>query len=477
MQNNKKFTRNVLLITFTNLIRFLANAAATLIVPLLLDKANYGYYKTFTLYLTYFGIFNLGLIDGIYLKFGGVDYQDLDKSKFRAYTRFLLYLELIVSIIIFLVSFLSIKGDTKYVFMFLGINMLSVQFTTYFQRISQITTRFSKQAIFDLLYSVCILIIVGILYITHTTSFKIYLSLVVVMNYLILIWYIANYMDIIKGPHEKIRDVKSDLLKLIRLGMPLMIANLAGEFILNMDRQVVNIFFTKEEYAVYAYAYNILSVANIFISAISLVLYPFLRKMDLENLKKNYSDANALILIVVYCCLTAYFPLVKVIEWLLSSYMDSIPILRIIFPIIVFTSSITVIKHNYYKALDKNHVYFYKSLFMLVLSLGANLAAYFIFGTMESISIASIITMMIWYIDTEIYFIKHYRVHFLKNFLYLIIMLAGYYLTVYLIPNIYLGCGIYILLVVLVSFICYKPLIVNVIKGVLTKQNKAKEAD
>ena len=56
-------------------------------------------------------------------------------------------------------------------------------------------------------------------------------------------------------------------------------------------------------------------------------------------------------------------------------------------------------------------------------------------------------------------------------------MLAGYYLTVYLIPNIYLGCGIYILLVVLVSFICYKPLIVNAIKGVLTKQNKAKEAD
>lgn len=477
MHSNKKFTRYVILITFTNLIRFLANAAATLIVPLLLDKENYGFYKTFTLYLTYFGIFNLGLIDGIYLKFGGVDYQDLDKTKFRTYTRFLFYLELLASIVIFLVSFLLIKGDTKYVFMFLGINMLSVQFTTYFQRISQITTRFAKQAVFDLLYSVCILIIVGILYLTKSTSYKVYLSLVIGMNYLILIWYVANYMDIIKGSHEKISNTKSDILKIIKLGMPLMIANLAGELILNMDRQVVNIFFTKEEYAIYAYAYNILSVVNIFISAISLVIYPYLRKMNLENLKKNYSDANSLILIIVYSCLASYFFLVKIIELVLSSYIDSIPILRIIFPIIVFTSSITVIKHNYYKALDKNHIYFYKSLMMLVLSLLANLIAYFVYKTVIAISIASIITMMIWYIDTEIYFIKNYKVHYIKNLIYLIGMLLGYYLTVYLISNIYIGFLVYFLLVIFVSMICYRPLIINVLKNVLSKQKSTKEAE
>ena len=147
MESNKKFTHSVLLITCTNLIRFMANIAVTLIIPNILGKSDYGNYKTYTLYITYLVIFNFGLIEGIYLKYGGQDYDNLNKEKFRTYTRFLFVLEVIISLIVFFICNLFLEGDIKIVLTFLSLNILSVEFTTYFQRISQVTSKFSKQGI------------------------------------------------------------------------------------------------------------------------------------------------------------------------------------------------------------------------------------------------------------------------------------------------------------------------------------------
>lgn len=463
---NKGFARNVMLITCSNLIRFLANVVMTLLVPAILGTENYGFYKTFTLYLTYFGIFNLGFIDGIYLKFGGVDYESLDKSKFRMYTRFLFILELIVTILIFIFAVSALDGGEAIVFVFLALNMIAVQFTTYFQQISQITSRFSKQAIYDIIYSVVTLIIVGIIFFTGSSSYALFLSLIVGGNYLLLIWYIANYISLIKGENVKIKNSFSEIIKLMQIGIPLMISNLASQFILNMDRQIVSIFYSESEYGIYAFAYQILNVINIFISAISLVLYPLLKKQGEENLKKSYSDSNSFILILVYVCLTGVFPLVLIIQNLsfLSDYMASIPIVKIVFPVVAFTACISVIKHNYYKSLDKNNVYFIKSLVMLVISIVSNLVAYFCFKSMKAISVASIISMIIWYLDTELYMVKKYKVKFVKNLIYLLLMLGVYYLCMYLIPNLWIGMCIYGLIVLIVSFVLYKELIINLIK-------------
>lgn len=472
MESNKKFTHSVLLITCTNLIRFMANIAVTLIIPNILGKSDYGNYKTYTLYITYLVIFNFGLIEGIYLKYGGQDYDNLNKEKFRTYTRFLFVLEVIISLIVFFICNLFLEGDIKIVLTFLSLNILSVEFTTYFQRISQVTSKFSKQGIFDLFYSLSILIIVGIVYFFHISSYKIYLTMITIMNYLILIWYIVNYWNIVKGKATGFKNEKNEILKLMSLGIPLMLANFASEFILNMDRQVVNIFFSKEDYATYAFSYNFLNVINVLIQAISLVLYPFLKKMDINNIKKNYSNSNSMMLIIVYFCLIAYFPLTKIINWLLPTYVDSIKILKIIFPISVFTSSITVIKHNYYKVLEKNNIYFVKTIIMLVISLIANFVSYFIFKTMESISIASIITMFLWYIDTEIYLIKHYKIYYLKNLVYLCLMLLIYYICVCIFSNIYMGFFIYGLLFFLISYILFPNLIKESLKKIFTIHKK-----
>ena len=83
MEEGKRFTKNILIVTISNIIRLVAGMAIGLVIPKFLSIEDYGYYKTYTLYMTYIGLFSLGLIDGIYLKYGGMDYNELDRNKFR----------------------------------------------------------------------------------------------------------------------------------------------------------------------------------------------------------------------------------------------------------------------------------------------------------------------------------------------------------------------------------------------------------
>ena len=212
------------------------------------------------------------------------------------------------------------------------------------------------------------------------------------------------------------------------LGFPLMIANLSSALILSIDRQFVNVLFDTDTYAVYAFAYNMLALITTALSAISTVLYPMMKRSDENELKANYSKLIEIVLIVVFSCLLVYFPLCWFVNWFLPKYSESLVIFRIILPGLAISSATTIIMHNYYKTFGKNVQFFIKSLMILILSGVANYIAYSIFKTTISISIASIIVMAIWYFVIEEYFIRAFKIKWIKNVLYLVIMAVGFYL-------------------------------------------------
>ena len=113
---DKKFLKNVSLVVLSNGVKLLASLLNIFILPLIFDFEGYGFYKLFILYVSYIGLFHFGFIDGIYLKFGGVSYESLDKKKFKSYTRFLLYLQFLVTLIIFLYGLLFESGTVKPLF-------------------------------------------------------------------------------------------------------------------------------------------------------------------------------------------------------------------------------------------------------------------------------------------------------------------------------------------------------------------------
>ena len=114
--------------------------------------------------------------------------------------------------------------------------------------------------------------------------------------------------------------------------------------------------------------------------------------------------------------------------------------------------------HNYYKTLGDNFKYFKKSLLILLHSALANAVAYVVFRSTVAISIASIFTMVIWYLYIEQYFVVHYQYLRYKNFLYLIFLMAAFY-VITAIPNWIVSGIIYLGVYILITFICQRKVI------------------
>lgn len=431
--NTKKTVLNVLKVSASNVLKMLAGVLVGFLLPKVIGLTDYGYYKVFTLYATYVGLFHFGFSDGIFLKYGGKNYDDLERPSFRLFTTFLISLEFVLSALAGVVALLFLKGESRFIFSCLAVYLLSANITGYYQIISQITSRFNELSLRTILQSVLTCVSIAALWLFYKIegsliSYRVYTVVFISINLVLTIWYIITYREITFGKKQAFSEGKKELRSFFFMGFPLLFSNLCSTFILAIDRQFVSILFNLDTYAVYAFAYNMLALITTALTAISTVLYPTLKRTDKETLKNNYPLLISVILIVVFLCLLVYFPLKRFIPWFLPKYTDSLPIFRVILPGLAISSAVTIVMHNYYKTDGKELSFFLKSIIILVLSGIANFVAYLVFGSTISISIASTIVMLVWYILIEEYFIRTYKIEWVKNFVYMLIMAAVFYL-------------------------------------------------
>ncbi len=443
-----KFIQNFIVVLISNGLTILSGILVGFIIPKIMGVTDYGYYKTFTLYSSYIGLFHFGFIDGIYLYFAGREYKDLDKAKFKTYTRFLFMIELGVTIFVSLLALCFICTGSMLIFLFVALNVLATNITTYFEFISQITMRFKQLSIRSIIKcSATALSIVALFllykYSNYVVNYQIYIAIVLGINYILAIWYMITYRELVFGKANPLKEEWPAIRQFFKVGVPLLLANLIAQLVFVIDQQFVNLLFSKEDYATYAFAYNMVNLITVATGAVSTVLYPTLKRMNPETIKNHYARINSYLMIFVFFCLVIYYPLDLFVRYFLKDYISSLNIFRIILPGLAISSSISVIKYNCYKTFGKVNNYFFKSLAVLILSIIANLIAYFLFKSMQAISIVSLGVLLIWYILVESYFIKEYKVSWLRNFFYLIVMIAAFY-GISFIPNVYVACGVYV---------------------------------
>ena len=419
MQNDGT-VKKIGFVAFSNIVKLISSILVAFIIPNLLGLTDYGYYKVFILYLTYVGLFHFGFIDGIYLKYGGVDYNKLNKQKFRSYFSFLSKLEFIISIVGVIATLLLIKDEKRFIFSLLFLNLLATNLTTYYQFISQITSRFKEYSLRIIILSFTNILIVGYMYLFDITDYKVYVSLIVIFNFMLLFWYVYTYREITFGSKEPIKTNKKEINSFFKNGIPLLLANLAATVVITLDKQVVEIFFPVEVFGVYSFAYSMLSMITVVVSAVGVVLYPTLKRTNISNIASNYTFLNRLIIIIVLIGIVGYFPLMWIIPSFLPNYADSLVIFRVALPGLVMTSAISAIKHNFFKITDQNIKFFFISLIAITLNLGLNLTAYFAYGTTVSIAISSIIGISLWYFMTELFMVKKHQIEWKINSLILI---------------------------------------------------------
>ncbi len=412
-------------ILISKIIVILLGLLTGFLIPAALTTDDYGYYSLFGLYISYLGIFHFGFIDGLYLKYGNLDLDLLPVKQYRFFTRYLIAKQILFSIIsIFVIYFFTNNDDkTQFVLIFAAINILAVNLQSFFKFTSQGVRNVRYTAVTTILQRI-IMTIFALCTLFVSVNLTTAVFVLTFSNYIIFIIGVWKHRFLIFGESEK-----GNFSDIYKLGVPLLIANYIAVFIATSDKIFINIFYTedsKETLAFYSFALSLLVLTNAVVDSIYQILYPNISRLSEDRKKDSYKILSISLVIVTTFGLSGYFALDFLIPLILPKYLESLDFLVIIFPLLIFSTDVNVVKRSYIYA-DKNQ----KSSLLInviVLSIGVLLNLYIATRGMNVIFIvySTLICHALWTFILEVFFSRNGYDIYIQKYLHIIVSLVLY---------------------------------------------------
>ncbi|MFT9373792.1 oligosaccharide flippase family protein [Liquorilactobacillus hordei] len=452
-----KFLKDIISVAISNGIILLSGALITIVVPSFTGVSEYGKFKLFSLYVSYTGLLHFGFVDGILLKHSGKSYESIDKKIFRVNSKFFIVFQLCTSSLLFIFLNLFLHKNGFFLNFVISLDALLINFTTYFQFISQATMNFKRISLRNIIQSFLRIAAVILLIFCLSNNFitkllaNYLIGCWVFIDMLLMIWYLYSYRDIVIGASNNFKSSVTYIIDYFKIGIPLTFSYQISTLIYNLDNQFVAAYFNLKVYGIYSFAYSLMTLINTIITAIAIVLLPNLKKMDEATLIRKYNFYMSTIAVLVFGGMIVYFPLKIFISTYLDRYIGSFAFLRIIFPGLALSSCINTIMFVYYQVLGKINIFFKTSIKMFAISIVINFVAVTVFHTPQSISVVSIIILAGWYIETERYFVDKYKINWKSNYIYIILMMICFYLTTSIVNNL-LGLVVYTVVYVILGY-------------------------
>jgi O-antigen/teichoic acid export membrane protein len=162
MKIKSENTKNALMVISSNLLTIVIALFTGFIIPIKISVADYAYYHVYCLYIAYAGFFHLGLVNGIYLKYGHLDENQLPVNRFRRYGNIMVVLQMAFVVILAVLLFVFQPADSNntlaYAFIILNIPLTNIKW--FYSSMNQFTKRFVIDSMVTYLQNVLTLVMV-----------------------------------------------------------------------------------------------------------------------------------------------------------------------------------------------------------------------------------------------------------------------------------------------------------------------------
>ena len=336
-----------------NIINLLIRTIYILILPKLIGMADFGYWQLYLLYTSFIHFCHLGLVDGVYLKNGGLLYQELNKEKLRSQFIILFCIALCFALVINCCSLLLSDDNNKsYLLFIVSIDIVLMLPRTLLSVVFQTTGKIKEFSISLMSEAICFCIIVIIFLLVGVRDFKI-LVLGDVIARIISLCVSSCYAKEIVSFIKLKRNDFLEAIDNIKIGIFLLLSNMAGMLSLAIVRLVVENVWGIITFSKVSLAFSMTNVAMSGISAASVVLFPLLKRLNNNNFAKLYFELNNVIIFFLLFLLIFYYPCVKILNLWLFNYSESFRYVALIAPVCLYDGLTVLILNNYLKAIRK----------------------------------------------------------------------------------------------------------------------------
>lgn len=398
-----------------------------------------------------------GMSDGIHLKYAGMEYFALDKKKFRSYFRFTCIHSFSMFVLFSSLILVFIDDSNRaFALVFIGLNIFLFNINGFFIHVNQVTSRFKFYSWGIVLDRIIFVIsIIPLLFLTFD-SYKYYIVLNVISRVVVFLYHVYTARDMVIGETYPIKEYYSDIIKLMAIGLPLTVSSILSMFLISFPRLLIDKFYGIEIFAAFSFANSMLSMAIQIVIAVSTVLYPLLKKVEIENYKKINDALNSSVWIFGSLMLGMYFPIVYLLKTYMPKYESILDYLFVLFPMMIYQCKNNVILTTFYKALRLEKKLLLFNFVGLIVNFSITIIFYSIFNSIFSIVITSVICFAVWTYVAECYLNSKYNwgnPPFYIDFLIIVSFLYAIQLS-----NWIIGLIVYFTLLLFISIIFNKTI-------------------
>lgn len=406
----KAFIHNLIFAFAAQTLSLLLSLIMSLLVPKMLGVQEFGYWQLFLFYASYAGFFYLGLIDGIYLRHGGEQYKRLNFSLLGAQFR-LSYLGLLLFSLCIGAYAVLLEHDPRRRFVLLATAVYLLVFdpTGFLGYVFQATNHTKKYSVSVMIdKAVFILLIIGLLAL-KAKQFEIYIILYLLSKVFALLYCMIVGRKIIFARPMTPAPVLAEMGINIKVGISLMLSNIADMLILGSGRFIVDHRWGIAAFGKFSFALSLTNFFLLFLSQVSMVLFPALRGTSGENLKKYYAllrDGLGLVLSAVFLL---YLPIRYILGLWLPQYRESLMYLSLLMPLCIFEGKMDMLCTTYMKVLRKERMLLLINAVSFGVSILLGLIGAYLLGNIDAIILSMVLAIALRSVISELYVAKLMR--------------------------------------------------------------------
>lgn len=418
----KRLAKNLIYSIAAQVLSLATSFVLNFLVPKFIDEYQYAYWQVFVLYISYVGILHFGLLDGIVLRYSQYDYEELDKPRIRSQFQLLLAFTSVITFCTCAISALFMKGTYWYIVILVAIGIITKNLFTYTSYTFQITNRINKYAITVIIQRGSYALFVIALLIFQVNDFYWYCIADLFGDLSAVVFGLFANKGMYFGKSLPIKETLKEAWQNVSSGVMLMVANLSSMLLTGAAKMIIQWHWDELVFGQVALSFSATNLFLNFVTAISVVLFPSLKRTKESELPGLYDKIRNVISPLLFFAIILYFPLCWILELWLPNYASSLSYLGILLPLIIYSSKVSLLTNNYLKAYRKERTMLVINTICVVLGIGSFALSAYVIDNLDLVLYCVVATIMLRSIVSEIAVMKLIQRNYVKDFIVELLM-------------------------------------------------------
>lgn len=351
MTSISPFKKNMLLALGAQAIALGVGLIKSLVLPASMSVEDFAYWQVYVLYSGFVGVCAFGYTDGVYLLYGGCDYKDLPFERLRGANKVYCFFLVALSVALGCLSLLGRDGLRSFSFFFVAVDVFVLCLSGLLTYVLQVTNQFRRYSFCTVVDKVVFLGAATCLAAAGFTDFRVFVVVDAATKVVALGFFVWYCRGVLFGRATALAASVCEALAYARTGISLMFANLSSMLISNLGRFIIDWLGNLASYAYYSFGNSVTNLVLTFVTAISSVLYPKLKRVSDSELDRYYRRIDKAMSPIATVGLLLYFPAYWFVGTFYMRYAPMLAYLNVMFVSAVFQAKMSILVNTFYKTL------------------------------------------------------------------------------------------------------------------------------